>query len=115
MSIENRRDERFGVKVAAEVTVGEDVVAAATQNVSRGGVALLIDRDVGEGATVAVTLFLTQDGIEDPDEEPFESQASVVWTAEQDDGSRVVGVRFDKVTRDQAAQLERFLSALGET
>ena len=65
-----------------------------------------------ERSTVKVILFLTQDGIEDPDEEPFEAPAQVMWAAEQEAGRFVAGVRFGALSPAQSTQLERFLAVL---
>ena len=113
MSIDLRQHPRFRVEVAAELTLGHHTVAAATQNVSEGGVGLSLSRPLEDGAVFQLTLFLTQDGIEDPDEEPFEAQATVAWTAPSDDGNHMAGVRFGPLTPAQRQQLQRFLAALG--
>ena len=114
MSTNKRAHRRYAVEVAAEVELRGETVVASTENLSQGGVALTLDREVPEGASLSVTLFLTQDGIEDPDEEPFEAKASVVWCAERDDGGYAAGVRFSGVSAMQEKQLERFLAALAE-
>ena len=113
MSIEHRAHRRYVAEVAAEVSVGPEVVVAATQNVSVGGVGLLSDQPLPEGAEVKLVLFLTQDGIEDPDEEPFEVSASIAWSTENDAGAHLAGVRFGALTEAQRGQLERFVSAIG--
>jgi c-di-GMP-binding flagellar brake protein YcgR len=112
MTVEHRKFPRFPVELAAEVSMRGETVVASTQNVSLGGVGLVVDREVKEGAEIAVTLFLTQDGIEDPDETAFEAKAIVAWTTVQDAGTWIAGVRFDKVSPLQKKQLERFLSKL---
>lgn len=114
MRDEQRKTPRYSVEVAAEVEVDGEVLVASTLNLSRGGVGLVLDRPIDEGTRVGVMLFLTQDGIEDPDEEPFEAPGLVAWGAEQEPGRFVAGVRFESVSPPQAAQLERFLAAIGE-
>lgn len=111
---EQRKHPRYEVEVATEVEAGGDVMIASTQNLSEGGAALILDSAVEEDAAVGVTLFLTQDGIEDPDEEPFEARATVMWSAERDDGGYVAGVRFDRLDATQQSQLQRFLAAVDE-
>lgn len=112
MSVENRKHRRYSVELAAEVEIRGETVVASTQNVSAGGVGIVVDREVKEGSEVAVTLFLTQDGIEDPDETPFEAKAIVQWAAVQDAGTWIAGVRFAAVPDGQKAQLARFLDKL---
>jgi c-di-GMP-binding flagellar brake protein YcgR len=112
LTSDNRKYPRFPVALAAEVQIRGETVVASTQNVSAGGVGLVVDREVKEGSELSLTLFLTQDGIEDGDEHPFEAKAIVAWTAVQDAGTWVTGVRFEKVSPGQKQQLERFLSKL---
>ncbi|MBX3272437.1 MAG: PilZ domain-containing protein [Sandaracinaceae bacterium] len=110
MSLEHRKHTRYAVEIAAEVTVGPETVAAATQNVSEGGAALTLDVALDEGMTFAVTLYLTQDGIEDPDREPFESKATVAWVRASD-GRYLAGVAFVSPSPAQRARLREFLAA----
>ncbi len=112
MTADHRQHPRYAVEVAAEVNIGPRTIVAATQNISEGGVGLLLDLPLEEGARLALTLFLTQDGIEDPDEEPLEANATVAWTAPQDGGVHAAGVRFDAVSGAQRTHLMRFLTAL---
>ena len=112
MSTDLRQHPRFRVEVAAELTLGHHIVAAATQNISEGGVGLALERPLEDGAVFDLTLFLTQDGIEDPDEEPFEAKATVAWTAPSDEGNHLAGVRFGQLSPAQRQQLDRFLRAL---
>ena len=109
---EQRRHARFTVELAAEVEIRGETIVAATNDISKGGVGLILDRALRERSTVKVILFLTQDGIEDPDEEPFEAQAEVMWAAEQEAGRFVAGVRFGALSAAQSSQLERFLAVL---
>ena len=113
MPVNQRKHPRYPVEVAAEIEIGANVLVAATQNMSNGGVALVIDRALEEGTQVGLTLFLTQDGIEDPDEEPFVSKATIVWTAEREKGSFVCGANFAGLSAGQTKQLSRFLEKLG--
>ncbi len=113
MSADNRKHSRYAVEVAAELTLATRTLAAATQNVSEGGVGLVLDEPLAQGTPMQLALFLTQDGIEDPDEEPFEVRATVAWTAPHEGGLHVAGVRFASITPAQRAQLTRFLAALG--
>ena len=109
MSIDKRAHIRFPVEVAGEIELGGERVDVSTQNLSRGGVALVLEPAVEEGRTLHLSLFLTQDGIEDPDEDPFEAQGIIRWVAENDAGLKVVGIQFAPLTAEQKAHLERFL------
>jgi hypothetical protein len=106
-----RQFPRYAVEIAAELDLDGDVRVAATQNLSQGGAAVVIDRTMRDGAEVSVRLFLTQDGIEDPDEEPFATKARVQWVRPL--GQRfLAGVQFDEPSAAAAAHLERFLKAI---
>jgi len=112
---EHRAHPRFAVAVRGELEHEGDTLAAETQNLSTGGVALKVSRPVPDGAVVGVFLFLTQDGFEDPDEAPLTTKAAVRWSAGGDGGRHVVGLQFAKLEGAKKAQLERFLAIVGET
>jgi c-di-GMP-binding flagellar brake protein YcgR len=112
MTTYTRRDPRYAIEIAAEVTVGGKTFAAATQNISEGGVGLLLDEKLAEGTAMKITLLLTQDGIEDPDEEPFDARGAVAWTTAREEGGHTTGVRFGAITSKQRDHLHRFIAAL---
>lgn len=114
MSANRRQSKRYAAAVAAEVDVNGDVFPAETRDVSTGGVSVVLDADLQEGQQYGLTLILTQDGIEDPNEEPFETQAQVMWTAPNDAGGCLAGLRFSAPAPAAAARLNRFLAALAE-
>ncbi|MDJ0763714.1 MAG: PilZ domain-containing protein [Myxococcota bacterium] len=112
--IEQRRDARFDVEVAAEVYTRDAVMPANTRNLSSTGVCLDVAEGLEEGGTVGISLFFTSDGIEDPDAEPLNLKAKVIWCTEREDVGFSAGARFDEITKEHTALLERFLSVLGE-
>jgi c-di-GMP-binding flagellar brake protein YcgR len=100
------------VEVRGELEVDGSPLSAATNDLSKGGCGLIVRRAIPEGGTLKLTLFLTQDGIEDPDEDPFETEAKVMWTAERDDGKIAAGVQFGPLGQDGETQLAHFLRAI---
>ncbi len=110
---DKRAHRRYSVEVRGELEVEGNPLSAFTNDLSKGGCGLVVARGVPEGATLKLTLFLTQDGIEDPDEDPFETNAKVMWTAERDDGKVAAGVQFDDLDSAGEGQLAHFLSAIG--
>jgi len=112
MTDTTRKHTRYTVEVAAEIEAGGEALVASTQNLSLGGAALVSDRAIRDGADVIVRLFLTQDGIEDPDEAPFQTKARVQWTRPADGGRTLAGVAFIPLAPDAKRHLERFLAAL---
>lgn len=119
--MDNRRQyTRYAVAVAAEVEAHGETLEAETRDVSEGGVAVLLGllgqpgQELDDGSKVALTLILTQDGIEDPDEDPFQCEASVMWAAPQDDGRVLVGLRYVAPRPEELTRLKRFLAAVAE-
>lgn len=73
---------------------------------------MILHEPLPEQATIDVVLLLTQDGVEDPHEDPFETKASVMWAAPTEDGQSMMGLRFTQVKPDQLKRLQRFLGML---
>jgi hypothetical protein len=113
-TIEQRRATRFDVEVAAEVYTSKAVYPANTSNISSTGVCLDLEQGLEEGITVGISLFFTADGIEDPDGEPLNVKARVIWCSEREDTGFSAGARFEEITGQKATLLSNFLSALGE-
>ena len=102
------------MSVTAEVFLPDRVLEVHTRNLSRSGVCFECEPVLAEGSTVAATLYLTVDGIEDAATAPLKVTTHVQWTSELDDTRSLTGAQF--VNLDPAAQkiLDRFLTALGE-
>jgi hypothetical protein len=111
---EQRRAVRYEVAVSAEVYTVEAVLPASTRNLSESGVCFDLNQELPEDATVGVSLFLVADGIEDPDAEPLNVKAAVIWCTERDDGGFSAGMRFEGLTDEGNQTLGQFLSQLGE-
>jgi len=109
---ELRRAQRFVVEVAAEVYTTQGVLQARTRNLSATGVSFDLDREIAEGQTVGVSLFLTADGIEDPDQDPLNARGEIMWVTERDEGGFTAGARFSALGAEQSTQLEGFLKQL---
>jgi len=114
MSIDQRRAERVDVNVAAEVYTGSGVLEASTRNLSSSGICLDTDVALPEENVIGISIFLTEEGIEDPDEEPLNLKAQVVWCSERDDGGFSAGCRFDDLKEENQQKLNHFLTAVGE-
>ncbi len=113
MSDDHRRATRYDVEVSAEVYTAEAILPAATRNLSESGVCFDMDQELGEDATVGVSLFLISDGIEDPDAEPLNIKAKVVWCSERDDAGFSAGMRFEELGEQGASVIKDFLTQLG--
>ena len=111
MQANRRKNVRYKVAVTAELELADETWTAETRDISAGGVSLILDREIKEGEKISVTLILTQDGIEDAREEPFQATAEVMWTAPTDAGPWIAGFRWNELGQAQTRQLERFLKA----
>ncbi len=112
--IEQRRDVRYFIKVAAEVYTGPEVIQASTRDLSGSGICLDTDNALNEGRTVGISIFLTMEGIEDPDTEPINLKAYVIWCSERDNGGYSAGCRFEDIQPENLEALTQFLQAVGE-
>ena len=113
MSMEQRRATRYDVEVSAEVYTTEAVLPASTRNLSETGVCFDVDQELEEDGIVGVSLFLVSDGIEDPDAEPLNIRAKVIWCSERDDAGFSAGMRFDELDDKRTNVIKDFLSQLG--
>lgn len=111
---EQRRATRYEVAVSAEVYTPEAVLPASTRNLSESGVCFDLQQELVENSVVGVSLFLVADGIEDPDAEPLNVKASVIWCTERDDGGFSAGMRFEGLTAEGNDSLKQFFNQLGQ-
>ncbi len=114
-TIEQRRAARFEIEVSAEVYTLNAVLPANTRNLSNTGACLDLTEALQEGTTIGVSLFLTSDGIEDPDVEPLNLKANIIWCTEREDRGFSAGTRFEALTQEDKVLLEKFLTALSGT
>jgi c-di-GMP-binding flagellar brake protein YcgR len=110
-----RRHVRYKLALVAEIAISDDTLTAETRDISEGGVSVLLKEPLAEGSKVALSLILTQDGIEDPREEPFETSANVMWSAPTENDTAMLGLRFVQVSPDQRKRLARFIQALADS
>jgi hypothetical protein len=112
--VTQREHPRVEVAVGAEVAFGrDDSVPARTHDVSLSGVRLVMSRQVTDGEPLAVSLFLTEDGVEDALAEPLALKAIAVWSSETDEqGVYTVGCRFIAVREADKERLGSFLKRL---
>jgi hypothetical protein len=112
---EKRRAYRYQVDVSAEVQVDRQVLAARTKNLSETGVCLVTSRPLPEGGSFDLSLFLTVDGIEDPDSPPLELGVSVIWASPGNDNDHLAGCHFADLDGDKVRILKTFLGQIGES
>ncbi|HKP55381.1 MAG TPA: PilZ domain-containing protein [Polyangiales bacterium] len=111
--MDNRRKHaRFRSAVAAEIELDGEVSAGTTRDISQGGVSIVTDAELIEGAAVMLTLILTEDGIESASAEALCTRATVMWTAATDSGETLAGLRFEALGISGTRTLSHLLSAL---
>ncbi len=102
------REARLPVRMSAEVSGHGFLLTSTTENLSRGGVCLSLDRPVVENSLVRVILFLVEDEVESAGARDLEVAARVRWTAETELGHRV-GLEFEALAPAQVATIDRIL------
>ncbi len=110
-----RAHPRTRVQLSAEIDTFQDRFTASTRDLSIGGVGLDLDRPLKENATVAISLFLVVDEIEDEATAPMNVRAKVAWCAESDaEGHYTAGVHFDDLLPQQREWLAHFLALISK-
>ena len=111
-AVQERQQARCSVRISCELTLSGETFFAETKNLSNGGAAVWCPQALSAGEVITVNLFLTEDGIEDPDRPGFECAASVRWCSEA--GNRhVAGLQFIAPSDEQRAVLADFLARVG--
>jgi c-di-GMP-binding flagellar brake protein YcgR len=108
-----RKHQRFQAAVAAELDVDGELYEGETRDLSQGGASVLVRGRLREGMQVALTLFITEDGIEKPDQEPLSLMADVIWSVAKAKGAQLVGLRFAAPAPEDAQRLSQLLAVLG--
>ncbi len=106
---QQRQHHRYQVRISCELTISGQTLHAETKNLSTGGAAIVFARTLTVGEVVTVGLFLTQDGIEDPDRSPFECAASIRWVKPEGGHGYEAGIQFLSPSPEQRALLQDFL------
>lgn len=112
MTVEQRKSVRYEVAVSAEVYTPNGMLCASTRNLSKTGVCLDLNKELTEGSQVGVSLFLVTDGIEDPDAEPLNIKADVIWSSPKDTGGFSSGLRFEATDNSGQQAIYEFLSQM---
>ncbi len=109
--MDNRRsDERYPVSIAAELYTAEGAVHATIQNISAGGLGLVISTPAEPGSLVSLSLTMLEDDIEDPETPPLPLSGQVAWCEpHMSSAGFVAGVRFAPLTPDKQEALHDLL------
>jgi len=108
-AIEKRQHPRFAVALKCTISDGDRQLTGATENVSRGGVSMMLEAPIELSSVVVLEMAL--DFGNDSFSEPLNVQALIVWCTRL--GERwQVGAKFSNLTREQRTYLEMFLHYL---
>jgi c-di-GMP-binding flagellar brake protein YcgR len=105
-----REHARYPICISCELTIAGETLHAESKNLSSGGAAIHFGRPLTVGEVVTVSLFLTQDGIQDPDRATFECAASIRWVKPAGARGYEAGLQFLAASSEQRALLKDFLA-----
>lgn len=96
--MDNRKGKRQASNFSAEVYTRTGVIVANTMNLSGDGVCLTLENELPENEVVGVSMFSMDDGIEDPDVEPINVPAKVIWCKSDGEPKILAGMQFEDPT-----------------
>jgi hypothetical protein len=106
-----RRAPRYDIRISAELRAGDRTMLGTTRNLSTGGVMVEVERELAEGCSLAIRLFVVEDDIETAGGAGLEVQGTVQWCAEAERCYHV-GIQFVGLTDQQTRALSRALAAV---
>ena len=112
MSVEARQSPRYALEAAVELRAGELIARGRTDNLSRGGMCVIVDRAIDRGAEVVASLVLIFDA--DTASEALDLPARVVWATTLAGDQHQLGIAFLGLEADQKNFLDMFLRYLEE-
>lgn len=109
----NRRaDQRYTVSLSVELHSIGGTLPAQVINMSLGGMGIRLKTAPSTGAQVALSLFITEDGIEDETTPPLSLSGKVAWVEPLDSGGHQAGIRFASMGPLQMRTLRGFLERI---
>jgi c-di-GMP-binding flagellar brake protein YcgR len=109
---EARQSPRYALEAAVEICAGPLRARGRTNNLSRGGMCLIVEQAVERGAEIEVRLALVFDA--ETASEPLDLPARVVWSTPLATGHHQLGIAFLSLGTDQRSYLDMFLRYLEE-
>jgi hypothetical protein len=111
----NRRAHpRYDIRLAAELSLpGGRTTAAVTRDLSEGGTCVESAYPLVDGSEIGIALFVVIDGVEEASLPSLRVQATVQWTAQNDEAAievrHIAGLKFQALSEAQAAWIRRFV------
>jgi hypothetical protein len=111
--MENRRAHpRYPTSLSVEVYTGSDLVLAVANNLSLGGLGVATQAPLSEKASVGLSMFLVEEGVEDERTEPINLVGEVIWCTSTDKGGFQAGIRFTKLEESHGQAIRHYLQRL---
>jgi c-di-GMP-binding flagellar brake protein YcgR len=108
----NRRaHQRYETSLSVEIYTAEDVVHGVAKNLSLGGLGVGLDRTLPAQQQVGLSMFLTEEGIEDELTDPLNVRGEIIWCTE-DKGQFLAGLRFSPLQPKEQERIQHFLRRL---
>lgn len=104
-----RQHPRQEISLSVEVYFQEQLLLAVGKNLSLGGMGISLDRQLPPNTIVGLSMFLTEDEIEEEKTEALNLHAQIIWCAEQQPSGFLAGLRFYQLDANQEQKLKLFL------
>lgn len=110
---ENRREHpRFDTALSVEVYTSKGVIGADGNNLSQGGLGIILNQQLALESEVGLSMFLVEDGIEDERTAPLNIKGVVCWCTEAEPSGYQAGMRFLSMTPLDLERIQIFLRRL---
>jgi hypothetical protein len=111
--MENRRvHQRFNTALSVEIFTGSDVIPAQANNLSVGGLGIILEVPLTVQTQLGFSMFLVEEGIEDERTSPLNVQGLVCWCTQGEAGTYQAGIRFAPLGEEEQARVQLFLRRL---
>ena len=107
--LDKRAHKRYKVQFKADILTNNEILHAITSDLSEGGLRVILDKRVQQGDQFKLTLFLTEDDIEDPDLEPLTLSIYIKWCSRDPTGNYVAGAQFIDIKPAMKVRLRKLL------
>ena len=111
--MENRRkSQRRRVRMLGRLIAHGRLLTVSMENLSAGGVRIVLDMPLMEGAEVEISLSAVRRTDEPALAEPIDTRGTVAWCTEDMDVGFQAGIRFDSMAVGEKERLAEFLESL---
>jgi c-di-GMP-binding flagellar brake protein YcgR len=109
---ERREHPRIPVSISVVIYHEQEPIVARSKNLSLGGMAIVLDRRIEEGARVEVSFHLVLDGKVDLTTPRIRLEGTIIWAIPTAEGACDHGIRFSKLRAEDLTTLQTFIGRL---